>query len=946
MNQTQANDRDGTSMSIRRRISTGFGLGIALTVAVAGVGYVSLGNFADSVGLGRKAATLSQALAEIRGDGQIDGDTADRVAALAGEARGMTLALGDEAEPIAAELSRYADSIRAARAATDARDLASTSIFTLARTLIEDATRIEDQAETNASARQAEFGSAREAAETARAAADQARLLARAADAAGRAIQDYFLGDDAAADTVNETVRDLFSLAIEFRRRLAGNPAAETALAVGQAAGQLRSGFGAIVEARGDMAGASDQMAEAARIASTAAKQFTAIAGELGAAAGGTGGQPWRTTAREIERLGLSAGAAVEIYGTTGEESQQSAATKAIRDVYLKLIVLRRDLPEGPLANSATTLAEQAQAYRQSLADLIEARTRMDAARALSEQQRQATQRSALDIATAAEQLATAENAEAEAAEARAAAALAPLIDARAKASQAAALSAAARDVEIEVNRFLLGDAERQATTAIAALADKLTALDGNPELDTTKRQAAVLSERFAALRAAVSTLKNARTQMTSAASRVTGTVSTIVRDQDQRGSDERRRAEIIVLTGAAGALILGVFAALVISGNIARPLGRTSLTIRRIAEGELDTEVTDAERADEVGEIARAVTVLRDRGRQATAVAAEAERLRLANEEERHSRAEAERRAEERQRAETDRLSQEAAARHMRETHELADRFEAEIGSIVAVLAGAVDELEGNARHMALSAAEASERANGGRGAAADALSGAQSAAAGAEQMSASIEEIARRVVDSSRRTQAATDQARNSRVTVGGLAQDVGTIGEIVALISAVAAKTNLLALNATIEASRAGEAGRGFAVVAAEVKDLANQTSRATEQIVGQIERIKQATEQSVTAIDSVGATISEINDIASAIAGATEQQGASTREIANHVANVAESAQVAEKAIDAVLTRTHATGEAAQQVLAAATAVAQEAAGLRQRVGRFLAQVRAG
>jgi methyl-accepting chemotaxis protein len=199
--------------------------------------------------------------------------------------------------------------------------------------------------------------------------------------------------------------------------------------------------------------------------------------------------------------------------------------------------------------------------------------------------------------------------------------------------------------------------------------------------------------------------------------------------------------------------------------------------------------------------------------------------------------------------------------------------------------------------------------------------------------------------VADAAGIAQKAVQEAERTNAQIEGLAETAQKIGEVVKLINAIASQTNLLALNATIEAARAGEAGKGFAVVASEVKNLANQTAKATEEIASQIAAMQAVTADAVKAINGIGERISEINEIAAAIAGAIEEQGAATREIAGNVQRAAEGTQGVSDNIGRVSEAASQTGRSAVEVLECAEAVGRQAEALQSEISDFLEKVQA-
>jgi methyl-accepting chemotaxis protein len=346
------------------------------------------------------------------------------------------------------------------------------------------------------------------------------------------------------------------------------------------------------------------------------------------------------------------------------------------------------------------------------------------------------------------------------------------------------------------------------------------------------------------------------------------------------------------------------------------RPLGGLAAALHEIGAGRLETEVPCTARQDELGAIGRAVAALRDAARDARAAQADAEAARVA--------AQAERAADRRASA---------------------DRLEDSVSRIAAKLAGAAEEL----RAAADAAGAAGDRtAIGARESAArvaGATANVQAVAAAAEELAASVAEITRQVAESARSAADAATAARASDGTVTSLSEAAARIGDVVRLISDIAGQTNLLALNATIEAARAGEAGKGFAVVAGEVKSLAAQTAKATEEIAAQIATMRGATEEAVGAVRGIAGAVARMEEVTGAIAAAVEQQGAATREIARNAAEAAAGTEEAASDI-ARLTEEVAAGSAGiARVRDAGAEVGAQGAAIRQEVAGFAERLRA-
>ncbi len=350
--------------------------------------------------------------------------------------------------------------------------------------------------------------------------------------------------------------------------------------------------------------------------------------------------------------------------------------------------------------------------------------------------------------------------------------------------------------------------------------------------------------------------------------------------------------------------------------GGITRPIRSTTNVMTKLAEGDLEVDIEGTERTDEIGAMARAVSIFKDN-------AVEAERLR------------GDREAQE-QRAQQ---SQKAAMQ------KLADDFEATIMNVVEKVSGAAQQMQSSAKKMGESAVTASKEANVVASTSVQMSSNVQAVAASSEELTSAIHEIARQVAEASSVSAAAVEEGHRVSAQIASLSSASQKIGEVVGLITDIAGQTNLLALNATIEAARAGEAGKGFAVVASEVKNLANQTALATEETAGQITAIQDATNKAVQAIASISATIGRVSEISSAIAAAVEEQGAATQEISTNVQQAASGTDEVNQSIVQVSGLTSDTGKAAEEVMYAAENLSREGDELRSEVQRFLAHVRA-
>jgi methyl-accepting chemotaxis protein len=381
------------------------------------------------------------------------------------------------------------------------------------------------------------------------------------------------------------------------------------------------------------------------------------------------------------------------------------------------------------------------------------------------------------------------------------------------------------------------------------------------------------------------------------------------------------RRAEAadgfaLALAALAATVAVGFGVLVLAATRVIRPLTGMAQAIGRVARGDLDVAIPGAGRRDEIGAMADAVAVFKDSLDRNRALEAEASTTRAG-----------------------------AEARRRADLHLIAEQFEGAVSAVVGGVARAADEMQATAQTMAAAANRTADRSHAVAATAGQIAANVHTVAAAAEELGSSIAEISRQVDGSADLVRVAAAEAAQTVSLVQDLSGAAARVGDVVALISSIASQTNLLALNATIEAARAGPAGRGFAVVAAEVKELAGQTARATEEITSQIAAIQSSTGRAVGAIDGITTRIEEISGVASAIATSVQQQGAATQEIVRNVAEAAASTGEVTGTIGTVARTSEETGAAAAQVLASAAAMSRRTGELTGEVAQFLATIRA-
>jgi methyl-accepting chemotaxis protein len=481
-------------------------------------------------------------------------------------------------------------------------------------------------------------------------------------------------------------------------------------------------------------------------------------------------------------------------------------------------------------------------------------------------------------------------------------------------------------------NTFVLNSDVAVANSALARLKFVENALNTIPTTDEkiasrVKEAAGMLADYKQALNKLienVQTIGDLVTQMSgSAGAIVQGSAAMkadLVSDQKRLEAESDAaivRTERLLVMLAGGGFLLGAVLAMLLGNGISRPMIAMCKAMRELASGNFDVVLPGLGRTDEIGEMAAAVEEFK---LQAVA------------------------------KAERDAAAQEAQNKASSEARRIelirfADEFETAVGAIVSNVSASAVQLESAAGTLTRTAETTQSLSSQVAGASEEASSNMQSVASATEELSASVDEIGKRVRESNRIAEAAVKQAEQTDGRIGKLSRAAQQIGDVVKLITAIAEQTNLLALNATIEAARAGESGRGFAVVAAEVKSLASQTARATDEISSHISGMQDATQESVAAIKEIGGTIGQISDIASSISTAVEQQSTATQEIARSVQNVAQGTNEAAANIMQVNRGATETGSASEDVLNSARTLSSESTRLRAELDRFMANIRA-
>jgi methyl-accepting chemotaxis protein len=609
-------------------------------------------------------------------------------------------------------------------------------------------------------------------------------------------------------------------------------------------------------------------------------------------------------------------------YRVTLSSDDAEAAREAIKNMFLSVLALKKASTSGTENAAITKLAKSVGNYRKTFEGLTDApRFSAQATTAMEELRKSARQIDTFASVIGAREVQAYIEARIDGEKAQDAVetAMETMSLATELVAQVRALQVAQKDVEgtQAAPEFVQAVKDRlvAANAVIAGLDELVDDAQAAESVAGLRTAADGYEAAFEASIAAMFSKKQSAVDMQEASRVVLTETSERIQSFGESREADGDLARAMLITGTLVAVLLAIGIAILLARSLVRPIGSMTSAMQSLANNDLSVEVPGLNRSDEIADMAQAVQVFKDNAERVHRLEAE--------EEQRVERAEQEKR---------------------RAMGELADHFEGSVGGVVRNLISFAEEVRARAENMKTASNEAGERATACAGSSEQSSANVQAVSAAAEELAATVHEIGRQVGQAASMAKQASDETGRGDTQVKALAETAARIGDVITLIQDIAAQTNLLALNATIEAARAGDAGKGFAVVANEVKSLASQTAKATDDIRVQIEQVQAASEEVVLAIGGIGSAVAQLDELNAAVASAVEEQGATTQEIARNTQEAAQGTQQVTDAIAEVNSATLKTGEDAGEVLQMCGTLSESVETLEREVESFLTRVR--